>query len=604
MITKMDKYSFVLFHSDLSLFLKRVQELGMVDITRENKAIDDTSRELFSIIERYRKAIKGIETLNNTFSLPFTQSISLEESIKSITEPSELLSLSEKLITEYDQLKNEQDQVKRELSEAINWGILDKEDISKLSLLGYSIHLYSVSEKSYNPEWESNYVIHKLNTTNGKVYFALLHPQSEELNFKHTESKMPPRSCHLLESRLLQIESKLKEIEVTVAMVYLQREILERGLLLVREELELYLAGNSSVKEAEGTIALLTGFVPSEKRSETESFLQDTGVYYILEEAIIEDNPPVKLKNGFFASLYEPIGELYMLPKYGELDLTPYFAPFYMLFFGLCLGDMGYGLVMLTAATFAKFKFPKYKGYLTLIQFLGLGAILMAALSGVFFGTKIQDILNLPESVNELFFSDLKMFWFSIIFGLFQIVFARMVNAIYLMVNRGWQYGMQNIGWSIFIIWAAWYYATTMVPELSMPTFMHYVAIAGALMIFLFTSDSKKIHVRIFKGTLAFYDITSIFGDMLSYIRLFGLGTAGAILGMVVNSVAISMTGIPYLGWFFAGLMLVVGHLMVLLLSSLGAFVHPMRLTFVEFYKNASFNGGGRAFRPLTKDTK
>lgn len=73
---------------------------------------------------------------------------------------------------------------------------------------------------------------------------------------------------------------------------------------------------------------------------------------------------------------------------------------------------------------------------------------------------------------------------------------------------------------------------------------------------------------------------------------------------MVVNSVAISMTGIPYLGWFFAGLMLVVGHLMVLLLSSLGAFVHPMRLTFVEFYKNASFNGGGRAFRPLTKDTK
>ena len=95
---------------------------------------------------------------------------------------------------------------------------------------------------------------------------------------------------------------------------------------------------------------------------------------------------------------------------------------------------------------------------------------------------------------------------------------------------------------------------------------------------------------------------TGIFGDMLSYIRLFGLGTAGGILGLVVNSVAMNMSGIPYVGWFFTGLMLLVGHTAVLLLNSLGAFVHPMRLTFVEFYKNAGFGGGGRAFRPLTKN--
>jgi V/A-type H+-transporting ATPase subunit I len=104
------------------------------------------------------------------------------------------------------------------------------------------------------------------------------------------------------------------------------------------------------------------------------------------------------------------------------------------------------------------------------------------------------------------------------------------------------------------------------------------------------------------KGAFSLYDITGIFGDMLSYIRLFGLGTAGGILGLVVNSVAMNMSGIPYVGWFFTGLMLLVGHTAVLLLNSLGAFVHPMRLTFVEFYKNAGFGGGGRAFRPLTKN--
>ena len=138
--------------------------------------------------------------------------------------------------------------------------------------------------------------------------------------------------------------------------------------------------------------------------------------------------------------------------------------------------------------------------------------------------------------------------------------------------------------------------------NITVPLFMNYAAIAGAFLILAFSSDSKNIFKRVGSGVVAFWDVTSLFGDMLSYIRLFGLGTAGAILGMVVNSVAISMSGIPYMGWFLAALMLLVGHLLVLMLSSLGAFVHPMRLTFVEFYKNASFAGGGRPFRPLGKE--
>lgn len=144
-------------------------------------------------------------------------------------------------------------------------------------------------------------------------------------------------------------------------------------------------------------------------------------------------------------------------------------------------------------------------------------------------------------------------------------------------------------------------YASTMNEDVTVPSYMNYIAMAGAALIILFSSESKNIFARVASGVVSFWDVTSIFGDTLSYIRLFGLGTAGAILGMVVNSVAMSLSGIPYAGWLFAGLMLVVGHTLVLLLSCLGAFVHPMRLTFVEFYKNASFSGGGRPFRPLEK---
>jgi V/A-type H+-transporting ATPase subunit I len=603
MITKMDKYSFILFHTELDPFLEKIQELGLVDITRESKAFDNISKELYSLVNRYSKAVKELTSVYNSLSDEVIASLKGTDH-QVDTNPEILLENAESLLSRREQYIQELEQFRKELAESRQWGILDQNDLAKIKELGYNIRLYTVPEKSFNPEWEESYPLQVLNQANGRVYFAILSDNNAEFRFELPESKMPQRSYDIIEKKISETLKNITDTEREIAIAYSSVQILDKAMYKKREELDVYLAGASSLKEAEGTIALLTGFAPVDSRTDVTTALEKEGVYFLLEEAQVEDNPPVKLKNGFFAKLYEPIGELYMLPKYGELDLTPYFAPFYMLFFGLCLGDMGYGLTILIGAGLAKLKFPSFKSYLTLAQFLGVGAILMAALSGVFFGAKLQEILPLPDSITELFFSDLKMFWFAIIFGLVQIVFARMLNAIYLIINKGWQYGIHNIGWSIAIIWAAWMYATTMDPTITMPGWMDYIAICGAAMILFFSSDSGNIFTRLFKGVTAFYDVTSIFGDMLSYIRLFGLGTAGAILGMVVNSVAMSLAGIPYMGWFFALLMLIVGHIMVLLLSSLGAFVHPMRLTFVEFYKNAGFGGGGRAFRPMGKEIK
>ena len=99
----------------------------------------------------------------------------------------------------------------------------------------------------------------------------------------------------------------------------------------------------------------------------------------------------------------------------------------------------------------------------------------------------------------------------------------------------------------------------------------------------------------------AVYDVTGLLGDILSYVRLFGLGAAGGILGLVMNQIALSLGTVPYVGWLLFVIMIIIGHSLVLFLSCLGAFVHPIRLTFVEFYKNANFQGGGRKFNPLKK---
>ena len=93
--------------------------------------------------------------------------------------------------------------------------------------------------------------------------------------------------------------------------------------------------------------------------------------------------------------------------------------------------------------------------------------------------------------------------------------------------------------------------------------------------------------------------VTGVFGDLLSYIRLFALGISSAILGFVFNDISLQLLNIPYVGWLFFLILLLFGHSINLFLATLGGFIHPMRLTFVEFYKNAGFEGGGKEYKPF-----
>lgn len=592
MITKMTKYSFIVYHQELNSFLETLQSLGMVDIVRNNKPIDQKSGEMFDQIKRYKAALKRLAH--------FTPSIESVPS-RSISE-AELLTTVESSLTLFDANKQELDSLNRDLESALPWGEIHSQDLSKIETLSLTVHFYVCSVKRFEDEWTQKYAIHELNRDNDRVYFALIANKDEETDFPLQEVRIPQFSISEYRQKIADLESYKTTLESLLQYLASKTDILQSQLNETIALSDLYLAGKSSVKEADDTLALLTGYAPKEQDQQICNQLESTSVYFTTEEAKEEDNPPVKLKNNWFTKLFEPIGELYMLPKYGELDLTPYFAPFYMLFFGLCLGDMGYGLVMLIGAGLAKLKFKEFKPYLNLLQFLGFGAVLMASLTGVFFGAKLNELFTLPDAVNGFFFSDLKMFWFAIIFGLVQILFARMLNAIDSMIRKGWIYGMANIGWTLLIIWCSFAYAETMMPELGMPAWLSYLTGWGGLaLIVLFSSTEGNVIGRIFKGAFSLYDITGVFGDMLSYIRLFGLGTAGGILGLVVNSVAINMSSIPYVGWLFTLIMLLIGHTAVLLLSMLGAFVHPMRLTFVEFYKNSGFTGGGKAFNPLKK---
>lgn len=594
MIKKMTKYSFVLFHREAAPFMEHLQTLGLMDITRRDKAIDSRSKELYDLMTRYDNAILNLNTLLKDKELRKKNKGRIE------VETGALLSLTEEKTRLKGELEKTLADLKAELREAHKWGEFSRNDLERLGALGYNLHFYQCNKKLFKEQWEAEYNLAILNRQESSIYFIILENDGPEYRFPLAEAKFPERPASMIEEEIGQTEKKMEQNCSELLALGEYTGELARQRETVAEEFDLYMAKASADKEAEETISIFEGFAPTEDDRKIEEFLKGENAYYIKEAAKEEDNPPVQLKNNFYSRLFEPIGELYMLPRYGEHDLTPYFAPFYMLFFGLCLGDMGYGLVLHIAGIIAAYKVPEYKGYAKLVAWLGFGSIVMPLLSGTFFGGKIADMFNLPEDAKGLFFNDMQMFWFAIIFGLVQIVFARILNAIFAIRDKGLLAGLHNIGWAILIAWGAVWYASTQVP-FDYPAFVNYAGWAGLALIIIFTSDNRNIFVKLFKGVAALYDITGVFGDMLSYIRLFGLGTTGGILGLVVNSVASQLGAVPYVGWLFMGIMLIVGHIFVLFISALGAFVHPMRLTFVEFYKNTGFDGGGRAYNPLKK---
>lgn len=595
MIVRMTKYSFVVLSQELDSFLLKLQELGMMDITRSVRPVDQNSKEMVELSARYKSAVSLLKRLAKECEgiTPVATEVSDDLFLQTV----------EKVFAAKDEAVSLRGQLLRDIQESEVWGDFSVSDIERLHQIGFQPHFYAVSGKRYQESWEQEYPLQILNTTSSKVYFTIVAPVGEELQFPIQESTFPQKPASELRAEFKEVEQRLQELKGKIAGFIPQAGRLQEINEKLLNELDLYLASAASVKEGEETISVLEGFAPTSEDAAICEFLDSTSALYITEKATQEDNPPVKLKNNWFARAFEPIGSLYVLPKYDELDLTPFYAPFYMLFFGLCLGDMGYGLLLVIAGLVAMFALPKFKGYGQLVFWLGIGSLVMPLLSGTFFGMKLAEIIpSMPDDIKGLFFSDLKMFWFAIIFGIFQIVFAKVMRGIDCLRRKMWDNALTNFGWALIVTWCAFAYASMeMGTKLLPPMVSNVMGLVGLVLVLFCSKPTKFFLLRPVMGIISLYDITGFFGDVLSYIRLFGLGTTGGILALVINSISLQLSGIPYIGWGLTVLMLIVGHLAVMGLSILGAFVHPVRLTFVEFYKNAEFEGGGREYKPLKK---
>ena len=605
MITKMKKLTFLVYHKEYEEFLNSLRELGVVHIVEKQQGAADNT-ELQENIRLFNRLAATLKLLQNQ---KHEKNAVIATEGGTATRGMQVLDEVDALQTEHGKLSQQLQSYAKEKEVLEVWGNFEPTGIQKLKDAGYIIGFYSCSEGNYKEEWETEYNAMIVNRISSKVFFVTVTKAGQEVDLDVEQAKLPAYSLSRLEALYDTTEQAIEGNEKKlVALSETDIPSLKAALKELQSQIEFSKVVLSSEQTAGDKLMLIEGWAPAYSKVEIEAYLNDAHVYYEITDPMPGDNVPIRLNNKGFFAWFEPICKLYMLPKYNELDLTPFFAPFFMVFFGLCLGDSGYGLFLFLGATayrlLAKKVTPSMKSIISLIQVLSASTFFCGLLTGTFFGANIYD-LDWPivqRLKHAVLMDNNDMFRLSLILGVIQILFGMVLKSLKQTIHFCFKYAIATIGWIILLVSTAVSALFSSSELLSMggTAYKVVLCISGA-MIFLFNTPGKNIFMNIGLGLWDSYNmVTGLLGDVLSYVRLFALGLSGGILAGVFNSLAVGMSPDNVIaGPIVMVLIFVIGHAINMFMNVLGAMVHPMRLTFVEFFKNSGYEGGGKEYKPF-----
>jgi len=447
-----------------------------------------------------------------------------------------------------------------------------------------------------------------------------------------------------VEERLLEINREIlvlddQIVEAKNKITHLCRE--QFNLMVVYD----YLANIKQRQEADKELAMqqftfyLSGWIkhrdlPALKKALADKF---RNLELFISVPPTPEEAPVDLENPRLLEPFEFITKIYGFPKYNEIDPTPYLAPFFFLYFGFCVSDVGYGFILSLISFFVLKKFrlgPQGKRFFRLFFLCGISTIIVGALTGSWFGNlfdllagsnsvflplkKFKDSLILIDPMKE----PTKLLGIALSFGIIQVWFGNIVAVIGNIKNKRYVdifldqvpmltflFGLTGLG-LIFL----------KLLDAGRLNLFKYAALSGALILALTQGRSEKgIGFKLFYGIYNLYNaISGYLSDILSYSRLWALGLVTGVMATTINLISIQFsqiftTFIPFINKigfiklivssFILIVIFVLGHLVSFLMNLLGAFVHPVRLQFVEFFSKF-FKAGGNAFRPFKVQTK
>lgn len=595
MITQMKKYTFLVFHRDYEAFLEQLRNLGVVHITEkaEGQADDEHLQILLQKADQLKKTIAQ--------------------------------GAPDQLLQEKANIEQRIAATRKEAERMAVWGDFSAERIAELKIAGYELRYFVCPTKQFEPEWGI-----AVTEQGSHTYFVQV---------SHVGEVMPelPDFCHeqvLNEKSSADLQKDVEGLNGLLVAQNARIELwakenipaLEKELQNIRQQIDWQRVTLSTDTIAEGSLKLLEGFCPIDKEKELNQLLEQQGVYYQEEDPTEEDKTPIKLHNNWFARLFEPLTGMYGWPSYQEFDPTPILGPFFLLFFSLCIGDAGYGLALILVGFLIykdKLKIDMFKGMGPIIMALGVGSTIVGYLMGGFFGINLFQAEWFPAWAKAPMFNNLGdgmtgkitmagqeydvMMVLAIVIGVFHICLAMTVKAISYTIRNGFKNTLSAWGWLILVVGGIATGILAMLKVLSpaaTQTVLIVIGAVSALGIFVFNTWGRNPLINIGSGLWDTYQmVTGLLGDVLSYIRLYALGLAGGMLGMAFNQLGEMVLGTtPNVGtWICFILIITFGHVLNLLMACLGAFVHPLRLSFVEYFKNAGYEGQGILYQPFKK---
>ncbi|HID56929.1 TPA: V-type ATP synthase subunit I [Candidatus Poribacteria bacterium] len=455
-----------------------------------------------------------------------------------------------------------------------------------------------------------------INLTGTEAYFVLTFLKEEEPNINPILAKygFPPASFPRDSGRISEILSELDEEERGIREREEEIASEAKGFLKHRsdlmalhdhlsQELERLQVQESFLETRH--VFMIEGWV---REKDLEGFREDlAGRFKEIEiyafDPAPDEEPPIAIENNKLVEPFQMVTNLYGMPRYREIDPTPFFAPFFAFFFGICLTDAGYGLVVILLSILGLKLFAKGRGARQLMGILllsGVMTIVTGLLTGGFFG------MHMPSPFSKLIIVDpttpegqKKFLYISWGIGVVQVWIGFLIKFLLSVRDRKFNEAFRSdLPWVVMIP-----AAVMLLPGDLRKVGLTLFVICSVWIIALSDVESKSIVGKIGNGFFNWYGISGVFGDVLSYSRLFALGLATGIIAQVVNTIAKMISGVPGLGPVLMVGVLIGGHLFNIVINALGGFIHTARLQFVEYFTKF-FEGGGESFRPFARESK
>lgn len=612
MISSMNKYTFLVFHQEYDAFLEELRTLGVLHVKeRESGDVIDNSQlqQLMSKKSQLEELQKDmLNAIGNSAALTTGDKTNIEEILSQHASfgkrNSELQQSLMHLSQDYEVMKP--------------WGKIDWKTINMLQESGYEVTFYS---STFIPEEDQKqFNLIEVGQAGSRLLFVAVNPKDVAVELAAEKIVLPQYDIDELEKQVETVQQQIRDLAAEKKQYSINHLAdVKHALAHLQDSINFEQVKLNTGAEADKRICLLEGFCPSDKVDELNKMLADKGAWYSCRKVTREDKAPVKLVNNPLVKLFESLTRMYGLPSATDVDPTAILSIFFTLFFAICIADAGYGLI-LTAMSIADIKMGGKIGKVLfginfkLVLVLGIACIFVGILFGTAFGIDLSAQSWVPESVKSCMIVGKfpgtnydKQMILSLLIGIFHISLAMTVNAINVTMQRGFKECLGTWGWWLAVVGTVIVAALTfggVIPQSMMMNAIWVVLGVAAVGIYLLNNIHRNPLINILAGLYDTYNMASgLMGDILSYIRLYALGLAGGMLGATFNNLAmmsvdndLSSAGFGIIGFL---LIILIGHVLNIAMSCLSAFVHPLRLSFVEYFKNAGYEGKGTEYKPF-----